>query len=49
MLELEPIDRALLNGEQIFPPMLAAIRSAKQSITFETCIYWSGDIGKEFA
>ncbi len=41
--------RALLNGDQIFPPMLAAIRSAKVSITFETYIYWSGDIGREFA
>ncbi|MDM0111027.1 phospholipase D-like domain-containing protein [Variovorax sp. J22R133] len=40
---------ALYNGDQIFPPMLAAIRSAKQSITFETYIYWSGDIGREFA
>ena len=39
----------LLNGEQIFPAMLAAIRSAEQSITFETYIYWSGDIGREFA
>ncbi len=41
--------QALLNGDQIFPPMLAAIRSAKRSITFETYIYWSGDIGREFA
>ena len=41
--------RALLNGEQIFPPMLAAIRAAKVSITFETYIYWSGDVGREFA
>ena len=41
--------RVLLNGDAIFPPMLAAIRSAKQSITFETYIYWSGDIGKAFA
>ena len=41
--------RALLNGDQIFPPMLAAIRSAKVSINFETYIYWSGDIGREFA
>ena len=39
----------LLNGEQIFPAMLAAIRSAKHTITFETYIYWSGDIGREFA
>ena len=41
--------RALLNGDEIFPPMLAAIRSAKRSINFETYIYWSGDIGREFA
>jgi cardiolipin synthase len=41
--------RALLNGDQIFPPMLAAIRSAKVSINFETYIYWSGDIGRAFA
>jgi cardiolipin synthase len=39
----------LLNGDQIFPSMLQAIRSAKKTITFETYIYWSGDIGKEFA
>jgi cardiolipin synthase A/B len=41
--------RALLNGDEIFPPMLAAIRGAKVSITFETYIYWSGDIGRAFA
>ena len=41
--------RALLNGDQIFAPMLAAIRSAKVSVNFETYIYWSGDIGREFA
>ena len=41
--------KELLNGEQIFPPMLEAIRSAQHSITFETYIYWSGDIGKQFA
>lgn len=40
---------AFQNGDKIFPPMLAAIRSAKQSITFETYIYWSGDIGRAFA
>jgi cardiolipin synthase A/B len=39
----------LLNGSQIFPAMLAAIRSAKKSITFETYIYWSGEVGKRFA
>jgi cardiolipin synthase len=30
---------ALLNGDQIFPAMLAAIRSAQTSITFETYIH----------
>lgn len=39
----------LINGDQIFPAMLAAIRSAKKTVTFETYIYWSGDIGREFA
>ena len=40
---------ALYNGDRIFPPMLAAIRGAQRSITFETYIYWSGDIGRAFA
>ncbi|HUQ27283.1 MAG TPA: phospholipase D-like domain-containing protein [Usitatibacter sp.] len=39
----------LLNGDQIFPAMLEAIRGAKKTITFETYIYWSGDIGRQFA
>jgi len=41
--------QTLLNGDQIFPPMLVAIRGAQRTITFETYIYWSGDIGREFA
>jgi cardiolipin synthase len=40
---------ALHNGEQIFPAMLKAIRGATNTITFETYIYWSGGIGKEFS
>ena len=40
---------ALINGDQIFPEMLRAVRSAKKSICLETYIYWSGDIGREFA
>lgn len=40
---------ALHNGDQIFPAMLEAIRKAEKSITFETYIYWSGKIGKEFS
>ena len=39
----------LQNGAEIFPAMLAAIRSARQTITFETYIYWSGDVGREFS
>lgn len=39
----------LVNGDAIFPAMLAAIRSARRSITFETFIYWTGEIGREFA
>jgi cardiolipin synthase len=39
----------LENGEEIFPAMLGAIRSAQRTITFETYIYWSGQIGEEFA
>jgi cardiolipin synthase len=39
----------LLNGDQIFPAMLASIRGAEKSITFETFIYWSETIGKQFA
>ena len=39
---------ALQNGAEIFPAMLAAIRAAQTSITFETYIYWSGDIGEKF-
>ena len=40
---------ALQNGEEIFPAMLEAIRSARTSITFETYIYWSGEIGEKFS
>ena len=39
----------LLNGDRIFAAMLAAIRDAKKSITFETFIYWSGTVGEQFA
>jgi cardiolipin synthase A/B len=39
----------LVNGDEIFPAMLAAIRRARRTITFETFIYWRGDIGREVA
>jgi cardiolipin synthase len=38
----------LLNGNEIFPAMLKAIREAEKTITFETYIYWSGTIGRKF-
>ena len=41
--------QTLVNGIEIFPAMLTAIRRAQLSITFETYIYWSGSIGQEFA
>jgi cardiolipin synthase A/B len=40
---------ALHNGHQIFPAMLRAIRGARETITFETYIYWSGEIGRQFS
>ncbi|TFZ05789.1 cardiolipin synthase B [Ramlibacter henchirensis] len=39
----------LINGDRIFPAMLEAIRGAKKTVLFETFIYWSGQIGTEFA
>jgi cardiolipin synthase len=48
LLEGNRVD-VLLNGDEIFPAMLQAIRSAQKTITFETFIYWSGSIGGEFA
>jgi cardiolipin synthase len=41
--------QSLLNGDEIFPAMLKAIRSASKTITLETYIYWSGEIGRVFS
>ena len=41
--------KALFNGDEIFPSMLAAIAAAKKTITMETYIYWAGEIGEKFA
>ena len=38
----------LYNGDQVFPAMLTAIRSARRTITFESYIYWSSAIAGEF-
>ena len=39
----------LLNGEQIFPAMLAALRGARTTITFANFIYEDGDIADALA
>lgn len=37
------------NGDEIFPPMLAAIRSSVSTIHFSTYVYWAGAVPREFA
>ena len=39
----------LLNGDQSYPAMLEAIRSARHSITLEAYIFWPGTVGTTFA
>jgi cardiolipin synthase len=39
----------LVNGNEIFPAMLQAVRDARNTITFETYIYWRGAIADQFA
>src|SRR5690349_10582077 len=39
----------LLNGNEIFPAMLNAIRGAKQTITFESYIFEESEIARHFA
>jgi len=41
--------QVLLNGDEIFPAMLAAIRQAKSTITFANFIYEKGDVAREMA
>lgn len=41
--------QALQNGDEIFPAMLEAIAAARRTITFETYIYWSGQVGERMA
>jgi cardiolipin synthase len=38
----------LTNGDQIFPPMLAAVEGARRRISFESYIYEKGTIGQQF-
>ena len=41
--------RALQNGDEIFPAMLAAIAGAQHSVTLESFIYWHGNIAEQFS
>ena len=47
---VEPGDRytVLRNGEQAFPAMLEAIRSARRRILFESFVYQDGIVGDQF-
>ena len=40
--------QALLNGDEMFPEMLKAIRGAQKTVTLETYIYWAGAVADEF-
>ena len=40
--------QALVNGEVFFADMLEAIRGARRTITFESYIWWSGEVGAAF-
>ena len=48
LLDGNAID-VLLNGDEIFPAMLDAIRQAQHSINLLTYIYWQGAIARQFA
>ena len=41
--------RTLPNGDAFFPPMLAAVKSAKRSITFETFAFVDAPVTREFS
>jgi cardiolipin synthase A/B len=38
-----------VNGDAIFPAILETIQSAKQTLTFETYVYWRGDITEKLS
>jgi cardiolipin synthase len=39
----------LQNGDEIFPPMVEAIRGSRSTIHFSTYVYWAGAVPREFA
>jgi cardiolipin synthase A/B len=38
-----------VNGDQIFPALLETIRSAEKTLTFETYVYWRGDVTEKIS
>lgn len=40
--------RTLLNGDEIFPAMLGAIRRAQHTINLETYVFWKGHVARDF-
>jgi cardiolipin synthase len=53
-LTMAPITRGndielLVNGDEIFPAMLATMRGAQRSLNFLSYLYWSGEIACEIA
>ncbi len=38
-----------VNGDAIFPAILETIKSAQKTLTFETYVYWRGDITEELS
>jgi cardiolipin synthase A/B len=40
--------RALRNGDEIFPPMLAAIERSERTVDLLSYIYWTGDVASRF-
>ena len=39
----------LVNGDQIFPAILEAVRGATETLSLETYVYWQGEIATELA
>ncbi|MFF1632096.1 cardiolipin synthase B, partial [Streptomyces sp. NPDC058272] len=39
----------LRNGDEIFPAMLDAVRSAEHTVDLMTFVYWRGQIARDFA
>ncbi len=39
----------LVNGDNIFPSVLEAVRGAKETLNIETYVYWQGDIAVDLA